>query len=400
MLPLSYRELLPALISLGGLLLLLWLLLWLAVRGVRRWAQAMGREDLANREAIGQWEKQLNKVLRRTIAAVAMVATAMLLLRGFGLHGLKRLGWEEVEGWATGPGLRILMIAVGAYALNRVLRLSIEHLSSLMVPAEGTRIAIVEREKRAQTLSRTLGKLVTALLFGIAGLMMLRELRVDIMPILTGAGIVGLAVGFGAQHLVRDVISGFFIILENQIRVGDIVNINGKGGLVEAIRLRTTVIRSFDGTVHIFPNGAITEVSNLTKDYSFAVLDLGVAYKENVDRVMEVLREIGNQLETDAEWREKILEPLEIAGVDRFADSAVIIKMRIKTLPQEQFNVGRELRRRIKNRFDALGIEIPYPHVSVYFGEASRPFAVDMADRMRAFEPQERPASKSAERTD
>jgi small conductance mechanosensitive channel len=242
-----------------------------------------------------------------------------------------------------------------------------------------------------------LGKLVTVLVMGVAGLMVLRELGVNIVPILTGAGIAGLAVGFGAQHLVRDVISGFFIILENQVRVGDIVNINGKGGLVEAIRLRTTVIRGFDGTVHIFPNGAITEVSNLTKDYSYYVIDLGVAYKENVDRVMQVLREVGDQLQKDTAFGEKILAPLEVVGVDRFADSAVVIKMRIKTLPLEQWNVGRELRRRIKNTFDQQGIEIPYPHVSVYFGEASRPFAVDMAERMRDFESQEHPASKRAD---
>ncbi|HSA91742.1 MAG TPA: mechanosensitive ion channel family protein [Terriglobales bacterium] len=393
----SYRELLPALISAGGLLLALWLLLWLAGRGVRRWALAMGREGAANLAEIRQWEKQLNKVLRRTIGAVAGVATLMILLRGSGLHGLKRLDWGDVEGWALGPGLRILMIVVGAYALNRVVRLSMGHLPGLMVPAEGPRTAIVEREKRAHTVSRLLGKLVTVLVMSLAGLMVLRELGVDIVPILTGAGIAGLAVGFGAQHLVRDIISGFFIILENQIRVGDIVNINGKGGLVEAIRLRTTVIRGFDGTVHIFPNGAITEVSNLTKDYSYYVIDMGVAYKENVDRVMQVLREVGDQMQKDPAFGEKILAPLDVVGVDEFADSAVVIKMRIKTLPLEQWNVGRELRRRIKNTFDQQGIEIPYPHVSVYFGEASRPFSVDMAERMRDFEAQEHPASKRAD---
>jgi len=210
----------------------------------------------------------------------------------------------------------------------------------------------------------------------------LREINVDITPILAGAGILGLAVGFGAQNVVRDVISGLFIILEDQIRIGDVAIINGKGGLVENIRLRTVVLRGLDGTVHIFQNGAINELSNMTKGFSQYVIDVGVAYKEDTDRVTEVLKEVGAKLQEDPTYAGKILAPLEILGVDDFADSAVIIKIRIKTAPIHQWTVGRELRRRIKKAFDEQGIEIPFPHLSVYFGEASKPFAVSGVEQV------------------
>jgi small conductance mechanosensitive channel len=203
--------------------------------------------------------------------------------------------------------------------------------------------------------------------------MTLSEFGMNIAPIITGAGIVGLAVGFGAQNLVRDVISGFFIILEDQIRVGDVANINGTGGSVEAIRLRTTILRDFYGTVHIFPNGEIKQVANLTKEFSYAVLDVGVAYKENVDEVMALLKQIGEEMADDPQFKPVILAPFEVLGVDSFGDSQITIKTRIKTLPLHQWAVGRELRRRIKNTFDQRQIEIPFPHMSVYFGEASKP---------------------------
>ncbi len=384
---LSLSELWPTLLSLASILVVMWLALWASGRAIRRMAKSMKRQDgRQNLEEIEQWARQVRRVVRRTIGVVAGIAALVLVLRSTGVRGLKRIDRASAQDWLFGPGLHIVFILVGAYALQRMLRLTISRLPGLVVRTDGPTAEVGERRKRAQTVSRSMGKLVSAVVWGIAGLMVLRELNVDIMPILTGAGIAGLAVGFGAQNLVRDVISGFFIILEDQIRVGDIVIINGKGGLVEAIRLRTTVTRGFDGVVHIFPNGSINEVSNLTKDFSYYVIDLGVAYKENVDHVMQVLREIGAELQRDPKFGASILAPLEVVGVDQFADSAVVIKMRIKTLPLEQFNVGRELRRRIKNEFDRLGIEIPYPHLSLYVGEASKPFAVEMAEKLRAME--------------
>lgn len=203
---------------------------------------------------------------------------------------------------------------------------------------------------------------------------LLSELGMDVMPVLTGAGILGLAVGFGAQTLIKDLISGFFMILENQVRVGDVAKINGTGGLVEAIGLRTTVLRDLEGTVHVFPNGAIATMANLTKDFSYCVLDVGVAYKEDTDQVVAVLRQVADELSADPRFTKQVLEPLDVLGVDAFEDSQVTIKIRLKTVPIKQWEIGREMRRRIKKAFDAQGIEIPFPHVSVNFGEASKPF--------------------------
>jgi small conductance mechanosensitive channel len=217
----------------------------------------------------------------------------------------------------------------------------------------------------------------------MAAVMVLREAGFDIGPLLAGAGIVGLAVGFGAQNLVRDVISGMFLLIENQVRVNDVAVINGTGGLVEELNLRTTVLRGLDGTLHIFPNGAINTLSNMTHGYSFYVFNVGVAYKEDTDRVVSVLQEIAAEMMQEEPYRPMILEPLEVLGVDKFADSAVIIKARIKTMPIQQWTVGREMNRRIKKRFDELGIEIPFPHISLYFGEASKPLKVGVQDSDR-----------------
>jgi small conductance mechanosensitive channel len=283
--------------------------------------------------------------------------------------------------WLTATGVRVLLILGGAYVLTRILRAVIGRLHKIFLPRAGTAAESAEQEKRVATIERLLQTLTTVVLMSLAGLVALHEVGVDVTPILTGAGIAGLAVGFGAQNLVRDVIAGILLILEDQVRVGDVVNINGRGGLVEDIGLRTIRLRDFDGAVHVIANGAINELSNLTTDYSYYVIDLGVAYKENVDRVMGVLREVGREFEADPAYAPKILAPLEIVGVDAFADSAVILKLRIKTLPREQWNVGRELRRRIKNAFDAGGIEIPFPHLALTFSAASKPVAVQLREQ-------------------
>jgi moderate conductance mechanosensitive channel len=177
--------------------------------------------------------------------------------------------------------------------------------------------------------------------------MVLRELGIDIVPMLTGAGIAGVALGFGAQWLVRDVIAGFFLILENQVRVGDVAAINGVGGVVEAINLRTIVLRDGEGAVHVFQNGGINTLANRTKDFSYYVIDVNILYNQDVDRVIDVLRATGKQIEQDPAYRDLILAPLEIYGVDAFLDTKLTIKIRIKTVPLKQWDVGRELRRRI-----------------------------------------------------
>lgn len=282
-------------------------------------------------------------------------------------------------------GLRVVAVLVGAYIVTRVLRTVLRHLRHNIVRHMKARHAgpEVELEKRAKTIGDLLYKVAAAVVWTVAIMMALKEIGFDIRPILAGAGIVGLAVGFGAQNLVRDIISGLFFIVENQIRVNDVAIINGTGGLVEEVNLRTTVLRSADGTVHIFPNGAINTLSNMTREYSYYVFDLGVAYKEDTDRVVEVIKEVAGKLMAEPEYAALIKEPLEVMGVDKFADSAVIIKARIKTEPIKQWFVGRELNRRFKKRFDELGIEIPFPHTTLYFGDASKPFklALEGADR-------------------
>ena len=268
--------------------------------------------------------------------------------------------------------VRILGILLGAFVCLRIVNLGVAQMERLVENKDAATMS--ETEKRTKTLGKIINSAGFVLIIGIALMMILSEFEMDIMPIITGAGIAGLAIGFGAQNLVRDVISGFFLILEDQIRVGDVAQINGIGGVVEAIKLRTTILRDLHGVVHIFPNGEIKQVANMTKEFSYAVIDVGVAYKENVDKVMEILKGVGEELHEDPAFGNLLMEPLEILGVDDFADSQVTIKIRIKTLPLKQWIVGRELRRRIKNTFDARSIEIPFPHVSVYFGEASKSF--------------------------
>ena len=241
----------------------------------------------------------------------------------------------------------------------------------------------VELEKRAATLGGIFRKTVVVVIWVVIFMMALEEAGFNVGPLLAGAGVAGLAVGFGAQNLVRDVLSGLFLLLENQVRVNDVAIINGTGGLVEEINLRTTAIRSLDGTVHIFPNGTISTLSNKTRQFSYYIFDIGVAYKEDTDRVTDVLKQLGNEMMQEEPYRSVILSPLEVLGVDRFEDSAVIVKARIKTAPIKQWMVGREMNRRIKKKFDEMGIEIPFPHRSLYFGERSKAFLTqaDSPDR-------------------
>ena len=205
----------------------------------------------------------------------------------------------------------------------------------------------------------------------------------NMAPLLAGAGIVGLAFGFGGQYLIRDLINGLFILIEGQYSINDVVKIGEYGGLVEDVNLRITRLRDLEGRVIFIPNGEIKMVVNYTKDYAQALLNVGVAYKENVDKVMDVIKEVGNELRSDRYFGRLILANLEMLGVDDFADSAVIIKFRMKTLPIKQWEVMREFRRRLKNRFDEMGIEIPFPHRTVYWGtgEDNR-WVRDFTDRL------------------
>jgi small conductance mechanosensitive channel len=226
-----------------------------------------------------------------------------------------------------------------------------------------------ESQKRADTLTSVTRWVMRTGILLLASVMLLGQLGVQIGPVLAAAGVVGVAVGFGAQHLVQDVISGFFLLLEDQVRVGDIVQLNDKSGLVEKITLRMIILRDFAGNVHYVRNGKIDVVTNMTKEFSFYVFEIGVAYREDPDQVAAVIEAVGKDLQNDPLFKEHILTPVEVVGLDKFGDSAVIIKGRIKTKPIKQWFVGREFNRRLKKKFDELGIEMPFPHVTLYPGK-------------------------------
>ncbi len=271
---------------------------------------------------------------------------------------------KKVLDWSLSSGLHILLIVVLAW----IALMLTKKLSSRLIQFVSRQKDDGEFQKRTQTLGLMVRYVLMLVIVAVAVMTILRELGIDIGPILAAAGIVGLAVGFGAQSLVKDVISGFFILIEDQIRVGDVVSIGDKGGLVEKVSLRTTVLRDLAGNVHYVPNGHINVVTNMTKDFSRYVFDVHVAYREDVDEVIKVIKDIDEELRSTPEFKDDILEPIEILGLDQFASSAVVIKARTTTLPIKQWKVGREFNRRLKKRFDELDIEIPFPHVTLYMG--------------------------------
>lgn len=222
--------------------------------------------------------------------------------------------------------------------------------------------------RRRRTLANVMKYAANVVIVTVAAITILHETGVDIAPLLAGAGVVGIVIGLGAQNLMRDSLAGLFVLVEHQYDVDDWVTMAGVTGRVEDVTLRMTKLRDIDGNVHFVPNGQAAVVTNLTKEWARATLDVGVAYKEDVDRVIGVLREIGDEIAADPDWRDVLLEPMEIPGVQNLGESSVDIRVFFKTLPDEKWRVARELRRRIKNRFDAEGIEIPFPHRTLYLG--------------------------------
>ena len=308
------------------------------------------------------WSPVVRRPVRVVRVVTLLVTAAVLTIPALEVAGFRfDVGAhpDSLVKWLLGSGLRIALIILLAYALIRIVGMFATRLERDVAREAGP--AALERVKRIHTLGNLVKSAVAVVVSGAALLMVLRELNIDIMPLLTGAGILGLAVGFGAQTLVKDVISGFFLIFEDQVRVGDVALINGQGGVVEAITLRTIVLRDVEGTVHVFPNGGINTLANRSKDYAYFLLDVSVAYKEKTDHVTQVLRDTADDLRDDPAFGPSILEPIEVMGVEMFGDNAVVIRSRIKTLPHKNFDVGRELRRRLKMAFDREGIEIPFP---------------------------------------
>lgn len=266
---------------------------------------------------------------------------------------------------AMASGLRIAVVTVLAWV---AIAFSHRLIRSLRIAYSNT-LDNLEDVKRITTLGRVFRYLASVVISVVAGMLVLGELGISIAPILGAAGVVGVAVGFGAQSLVKDFFSGFFLLLENQMRHGDVVEVAGIGGVVEDMTLRYVQLRDYDGNVHFIPNGTITTVTNKTSGYAYSVIDIGIAYREDIDEALAVMRRVGIEMRLEAAWQSRILEDIEIVGVEKWADSAVTLRCRFKVAPIEQWSVRREYLRRLKYAFDSESIEIPYPHLTLYPGQ-------------------------------
>jgi small conductance mechanosensitive channel len=291
--------------------------------------------------------------------------------------------WRELGVVAT-SGMRIAIILAIAWTASFV----------FMRAIRGFRLRVTNRLddretiKRAETLGRVFKYIASVVIWLIATMLVLSEIGISVAPILGAAGVAGLAIGFGAQSLVKDYFTGFFLLLENQIRQGDIVKIGDHAGLVEEVTLRYVQLRDYDGNVHFVPNGSIVTVVNMSRGFAQAVVDIGVAYKEDIDRVTGIMRDVAERLRADEAFAARILDAFELAGVERWDDSAVVIRGRFRVRPLEQWNVKREYLRRLKYAFDEHGIEIPFPHLTIDPGTARAgqpavfPIDIDHAPRL------------------
>jgi moderate conductance mechanosensitive channel len=287
------------------------------------------------------------------LAAVAAIGAAVALL---GYFGLAETGFEmrTLGHLLITRGVKIVVIVVAALAVIRA--------ATLAIGAVGQRVGVerdLEWQRRTSTLAGILSRLVSSVVWFVALLMLLRELSIDVLPLITGAGIAGLAIGFGAQNLVRDVISGFFLILEDQIRVGDSARINNVTGSIEQISLRTIVLRDGEGAVHVFPNGTVTALANLSKHFSFAIVDVKVAYEEHVERVFGTIREVGAAMRLDPHWAPLLLNDIDVLGVESIDDGRVTIRAKFRTLPLNSGKVANELRKRLLSAMVGRGVR-PY----------------------------------------
>ncbi|MDZ7723644.1 MAG: mechanosensitive ion channel family protein [candidate division KSB1 bacterium] len=276
---------------------------------------------------------------------------------------------KQTGDWFLNTGVQVVLVLIVMAIFLRYSSMVADRFFSSVTKRAGKYHDDAEFQKRSDTLAQILKYVINIAVLLIGAIMILDQVGVEIGPILAAAGVLGLAIGFGAQSLVKDIISGFFILLEDQIRVGDVVDVAGKAGMVEKINLKMTTLRDLGGNVHFVPNGEISVVTNMTKGFSRYVFKVGVAYREDVDQVMQVMREVHEELRQDDDFKDDITEPLTMLGVDEFADSAVVIKAYTTTRPIKQWRVAREYNRRLKKTFDERNIEIPFPHVTFYAGQ-------------------------------
>ncbi|MEA1929580.1 MAG: mechanosensitive ion channel family protein [Patescibacteria group bacterium] len=268
--------------------------------------------------------------------------------------------WASILPWLTDHGVKIVLIILMAFIVQKFGGLFIEKLIRRIIVADPLRPPNSER-KREDTLIQIFVGTLKIVLWLVVLMLVLEEVGIAIGPIIAAAGIVGLAFGFGGQYLIRDLISGLFVIMENQYRIGDVVSIAGISGSVEDISLRMTTLRDLDGAVHHIPHGEITTVSNLSKYFARVNLDIGISYDANLEKVIAVVDKVGEDMAADAEWKEHITKPPKFLRVNDFADSSVMIKILGETKPLKQWEITGELRKRLKIAFDREGIEIPFP---------------------------------------
>ncbi len=338
---------------------------------LRRWVERVIRKAIPEQyhEQLEGSRKAVTWIVISIGGVLIALAVAAVVVSILGVDITPAL--QAVGGWLLEHGVRILIIIGIGYLIYLLAKALLPRFIEGSIKARGKgRRAKWEVVKRAQTLSRLLTETFAALIALIATFMVLSELGIDIGPLLAGAGIVGIAVGFGAQHLIRDLINGVFILMEDQFNVGDVVKVAGIAGIVEHINLRRTILRDLDGIVHSIPNGEVTTSSNYTKEWSRVNLDVPVAYGEDLDHCFEVINRVGKELAEDEYFGSKIMEAPQVLRVNNFGDSGIDIKILGKTVPLTQWEVTGELRKRLKKAFDEEGIEIPWPHVKLYFGDS------------------------------
>ena len=381
----------------SGLLALAALLLSFYVKGAVR---AVWKRAMAGRSGAGAGDDGAGRgaVLRTLVDLPLSILGAAVLLEIWGVSVVKFLSTPAGE-TVLARGALIALVIVAGLAL---IRLSNATVLSLLRPRVLDRVRSREAGRKLQTLAPLAQTSVKLLVVLVGSLLILQLVGVETGPLLAGVGIFGLAVGFAAQSLIKDIINGLFILTEGSVGAGDVVNVGGVSGLVEKVTLRSVRIRDLSGNVHFVPNSTIDHVENMTKDYSRYLLDVGVGYREDTDEVVSVMKEVDEAMRQDPQYGRDMLEPIEILGVDRFEDSAVIVRGRLKTRPIKQWSIGREYNRRLKKAFDEKGIEIPFPHRTIYWGETKQgqpPLQVETRRGEDVTEPGAAPETESKEET-
>lgn len=316
--------------------------------------------------------EKIRRILSSAVAIVLGLIIAFFVLSFI----ISRVGvdvaplLDAVSEWFTEHGIILLVIILGAFLINKVIKLVLPSIVNGLVKARGKgRSAKEELKKRASTLSKFLSNVITVIIGIVAFFMLLSEIGIDIAPLLVGAGFIGIAVGFAGQKLISDILNGLFIVIEDYYRVGDVIKVASLVGVVEDVNIRRTIMRDLDGIVHIVPNSQIDIASNYTKNWARVNLNIPVAYGEDLEKVIGVLNRVGTELAKDEYFGSFIINAPQVLRVDNFGDSSIDIKVLGDTKPMRQWEIMGELRKRIKKAFDDEGIEIPWPHTKVYFGD-------------------------------